>query len=239
MIQAQKLIETFQYMYDNNWGYIWGKYGQLWTEKQQKAATRETTVKYGARWIGHYVTDCSGAFYYAYKQFGEYIYHGSNTIWNKYCSAKGKLKAGAREDGQPIKPGTAVFLYDGTKRHHIGLYIGGDTCIEAKGTINGVTISRLSHWDEWGELRDVDYSNVTPVNIPVPKRLLRRGCKGNDVKELQETLNKWNHNVEALVTDGIFGPKTELMVKLFQDAAGIKVDGIVGPQTYEKLEEVA
>ena len=29
--------------------------------------------------------DCSGAFVYAYKQFGERIYHGSNRIVRVYC----------------------------------------------------------------------------------------------------------------------------------------------------------
>lgn len=29
--------------------------------------------------------DCSGAFVYAYKQFGESIYHGSNRIIRVYC----------------------------------------------------------------------------------------------------------------------------------------------------------
>ena len=29
--------------------------------------------------------DCSGAFVYAYRQFGERIYHGSNRIARVYC----------------------------------------------------------------------------------------------------------------------------------------------------------
>lgn len=240
MIGANKLIAWFQYMYDNGWGYIWGKSGQTWTEAMQAKATNEMAVKYGKRWIGHRVTDCSGAFVWAYKQEGETIYHGSNTIYksSKYTSARGELKNGVRADGEPIKPGTAVFLYDKEKKnyHHIGLYIGGDMCIEAKGTLYGVVTSRLNHWDNWAELAAVDYSMVEPVDPPKVKRTLRKGCKGDDVKELQEALNKWNAGFEALKVDGSFGKLTETAVKLFQNDKELKVDGIVGPQTWEALE---
>lgn len=241
MITARKLIEHFYYMYNNGWGYIWGKSGQIWTEKAQKAATREQTVKWGKKWIGKYVTDCSGAFVYAFRQEGEKIYHGSNTIWKKYCSAKGTLKKGVREDGEPMKPGTAVFLLKDGNRHHIGLYVGNDTVIEAKGTYYGVTVSRLNHWDEWGELKDVDYSDIDISDLNVKtdtRRMLRRGCKGDDVKALQEFLNTWNHGYEVLDTDGVFGPKTEAMVRIFQGCYGLKADGIVGPKTYAEIDKL-
>ena len=233
-IDANKLIAHFQYMYDNGWGYIWGTSGQVWTESKQKAATREMTIKYGAKWIGQYVTDCSGAFVYAFRQEGAKIYHGSNTIFKKYCSSKGKLVRGVREDGKPLKPGTAVFLVKDGNRHHIGLYIGGDMCIEAKGTINGVVTSRLDHWDEWGELSDVDYSKVKPINPEARKRTLRQGCKGDDVKELQLMLKEAGYALGEV--DGIFGRKTLAAVKLFQGSRGLKEDGIVGPQTWKALE---
>ena len=256
MVSAKKLIWWFYYMYNNGWGYIFGKSGQLWTQRMQDRATNAMAKKYGEKWIGHYVTDCSGAFVFAFKKEGEKIYHGSDTIFKKYCSAKGKLNKGVRADGEPIKPGTAVFLLKDGKRHHIGLYVGNNLCIEAKGTIYGVVTSALSHWDEWGELKDVDYldafdgfdvvdmksdsEGVTAVIAPVydTRRTLRRGCRGNDVKWLQETLNKWNQNIELLAVDGIFGRKTQAAVRLFQSDKEIRVDGIVGPQTYAKLDEI-
>lgn len=251
MISARKLIEWFYYMYNNNWGYIWGKSGQKWTQAMQDKATNSMAIKYGKKWIGHYVADCSGAFVFAYKKEGGKIYHGSNTIFKKYCSSTGKLKKGAREDGEEIRPGTAVFLLKDGNRHHIGLYVGNNLCIEAKGTPYGVVTSALSHWDEWGELKDVDYSDaeegLSTITIDT-RRTLRIACKGEDVKGLQNALNKWLEEVSAkdtvgsnlvpkLDVDGIFGRKTEAAVKLFQCYKEIKADGIVGPQTYSKLEE--
>lgn len=66
--------------------------------------------------------------------------------------------------------------------------------------------------------------------------LLKVGVKGNEVKALQEKLNSLGFNCGA--ADGIFGPKTEAAVKAFQQAHGLTVDGIAGPQTLAKIEEL-
>lgn len=244
MIKVPDLIAQFRQPLDEGWGYIWGAVGQIWTQAKQDAATRPMTVKYGQKWVGHRVIDCSGMFYRAYKNLGHSIYHGSNTIWLKYTGAKGKLLNGARADGQPIKPGTAVFLYrasDG-KRHHIGLYVGDGICIEAKGTINGVVTSRLDHWDEWGELSDVDYSDVKGETR---MQILRKGAAGDAVAALQDLLNQWyDEHIDntgtilsfmPLTVDGKFGSKTLSAVAAFQEAAGLPVDGIAGEQTQTAL----
>lgn len=51
--------------------------------------------------------------------------------------------------------------------------------------------------------------------------------RGEEVKVLQSKLN--------LIPDGIFGPLTAEAVKDFQRVNGIKADGIVGPETWSKL----
>jgi peptidoglycan hydrolase-like protein with peptidoglycan-binding domain len=40
-----------------------------------------------------------------------------------------------------------------------------------------------------------------------------------------------------LVVDGLFGPRTAAAVWAFQQAHGLIVDGIVGPQTWHSLLE--
>jgi len=169
-IKYQDLIAKFQYALDHNWGYIYGTAGVLWTQAKQNAATRKQTVEYGQQWVGHTVADCSGLFAWAFKQLGGYMYHGSNTMWDKYCTSKGKLKNGKRTDGQEMRPGTAVFVYDEEtgKRSHVGLYIGNGTVIEAAGTKQGVITTKVSNskWEEWGELKGVNYEGG---DIPVPE----------------------------------------------------------------------
>lgn len=164
-ILAAKLIEKFQYAYNNHWGYIMGTAGILWTQAKQNAITSDMAKKYGQQWVGHYVADCSGLFTWAFNQLGGYMYHGSNTMWNKYCTTKGSLSGGKRTDGKTLKPGTAVFvLKNGNDRSHVGLYIGNGEVIEASGTSTGVIKSKItnSKWAEWGELKGVDYGEETP-----------------------------------------------------------------------------
>lgn len=57
--------------------------------------------------------------------------------------------------------------------------------------------------------------------------LLKKGNRGESVKQLQKALN--------LYPDGIFGEVTEEAVKAFQNSNGLKQDGIVGDKTWEAL----
>jgi peptidoglycan hydrolase-like protein with peptidoglycan-binding domain len=57
--------------------------------------------------------------------------------------------------------------------------------------------------------------------------ILLRGLRGEPVRRLQEKLD-----VEA---DGIFGSGTEAGLKKYQQANGLKVDGIAGPDTFSHL----
>lgn len=118
------------------------------------------------------VVDCSGAFTYAFKLHGQYIYHGSNTIWRKYTTQKGKI--GDLE----LVPGMAVFRWkkegepakyarDGEENfYHIGLYIGNGQVIEAKGVLYGVIISSVAGWTHCARLTGVEYTlQDTPVVV--------------------------------------------------------------------------
>ena len=164
--------------------------GILWTQEKQNATTNVYAKQYGQKWVGHYVADCSGLFSWAFNQLGGYMYHGSNTMWNKYCTAQGKLVNGKRSDGQTLKPGTAVFKLKGTNdRSHVGLYIGNDEVIEASSTETGVITTKItnSKWAEWGELKGVDYTtqatNVSMVGSAVVndvKVALRAGPSKKD-----------------------------------------------------------
>lgn len=167
---ASALVAKFRYALDNKWGYIYGKCGQIWTEANQKAATREMTVKYGRQWIGHHVADCSGLFVWAFKELGGYIYHGSNTMYRDYCTEKGQLSGGKRTDGKELLVGTALFTGSENDHGHVALYIGSGLVIEAHGTKKGVIQSSLSdkRWTYWGTLKGVEYNNNGGDPVPEP-----------------------------------------------------------------------
>lgn len=174
MIKVNELINLFQKALSEKWGYIWGAAGETWTQAKQNAATREQTVKYGQKWVGRRVSDCSGLFYWAFKQLGGYMYHGSNTMFKSYSTASGTLKSGKRTDGEELKPGTAVYKYNTSDGyHHVGLYVGNNQVIEAKGTAYGVVSSKPSDgWTHWGELKGVDYESVVDEKKEEPMEIL-------------------------------------------------------------------
>ena len=64
---------------------------------------------------------------------------------------------------------------------------------------------------------------------------LKKGSKGQAVKDLQEALKALGQPVGAI--DGVFGKQTEDAVKAFQTLSGIEPDGIVGPVTWLNIDE--
>ncbi len=66
------------------------------------------------------------------------------------------------------------------------------------------------------------------------ERVLRMGMEGTDVALLQQLLaQKGFYKSDAI--DGIFGKMTENAVREFQRSKNLKVDGIVGPETFSAL----
>lgn len=65
--------------------------------------------------------------------------------------------------------------------------------------------------------------------------VLRKGSKGVNVSVLQNHMNRVYPAYSRLRVDGDFGPATEAVVREFQRRAGLVVDGIVGPKTWQRL----
>ena len=81
----------------------------------------------------------------------------------------------------------------------------------------------------------------TPGPPRYPGQVIRTGATGRAVRQIQARLNilaKGKHAVlrgEPLTVDGEFGPKTDRVVKAFQQRHRLTADGEVGPKTWEKL----
>jgi hypothetical protein len=78
----------------------------------------------------------------------------------------------------------------------------------------------------------------TPVTVAAPVAakedfdampILKEGSKGAAVKILQKQLG-------GLTADGDFGPNTKKAVIAFQTKHGLKAEGVVGPATWDALE---
>jgi len=64
---------------------------------------------------------------------------------------------------------------------------------------------------------------------------LKKGAKGQAVKDLQEALEALGLKPGAV--DGVFGRQTEDAVKAFQKLKGLEVDGIAGAITWLNVDE--
>lgn len=113
--------------------------------------------------------DCSGLFVKCFRDQGASIYHGSNTIYRKYCSDKGKLTSVSQ-----LKPGMAVFKWNSNTPakfnddlgdfQHIGLVTGVNPLriVHASSAAGCVTTdTKIGKWAYWGKLNNVDYGEST------------------------------------------------------------------------------
>ncbi|PSR15452.1 peptidoglycan-binding protein, partial [filamentous cyanobacterium CCP3] len=75
-----------------------------------------------------------------------------------------------------------------------------------------------------------------PLPAPTQGQLLRLTnpfTTGDAVRSLQQALARAGI---AIAADGIFGPATDRAVRQFQASRGLVADGIVGPQTWARLQ---
>lgn len=181
--------------------------------------------------------DCRGFTWWLLHQVGiEISKVGATTQYN---TASDWVERGLTKDMPNLV--CPVFMYrksDG-KMAHTGMHVG-----------DGVIIHCTSN----GGVKYGDLSNTSWTHYAIPKglytseeierargreimRTLKMGCSGDDVKRLQETLNKLGFKCGT--PDGIFGAKTKTAVMVFQSAYGLKADGIVGTQTRTALQKAA
>ena len=97
--------------------------------------------------------DCSGLFVKAYRDQGASIYHGSNTIYRKYCAEKGKLTSVSQ-----LKPGMAVFKWNPNTPEKFNDSAAG--CV--------TTDEKLGKWAYWGWLKDVAKTDSLPPTPAEP-----------------------------------------------------------------------
>lgn len=223
--------------YAKRYGYVLGAQGHLyskelaekWGAAKRANKSKSYFVNSCAHWFGRLVTDCSGMIVEAFRAYKpEFGDKTADYFYNSYTVERGPVST------MPEEKGLIVW-----KKGHIGIYIGNEKVIEARGYKYGVVVSKLStqKWTNWGRLKDVAYQ---PVAEPKPefRRVLqyKRGkatMRGDDVLALQKLLAK-----KAQFTgtaDGSYGPITKQAVVSFQLENGLNGLGRAGKKTIEKL----
>ncbi len=119
--------------------------------------------------------------------------------------------------------------------YHVGVYMGDGTVVHAKGRDDGVVREPISAagWNRFGCLKCWGGSHATVTYTRLLKNVGKPYLKGDDVRVVQRALEKKGYFMEDV--DGIFGPKTEQAVTVFQQAVRLTADGIVGPKTWAAL----
>lgn len=231
ILTAKQLVEFVKKAVADEWGYVWGGQGQLYTkelaEKWGKAQRSGKSNYYYtvscARWIGHIIVDCSGLIVEAFRSVKPSYSDRSSSGFYSQCVEKGAIKT------IPEIPGLCVW-----RQGHIGIYIGGGEVIEAGGYKHGVKVTPLNKpatgkaWTNWGKLKDVDYS-VVP-GLP------DAGEGESDVMNVKDKTQAaaWQNSLivagfrgdmnPALL--GQWGSKSEAATRAFQKANGLPQTGL-------------
>lgn len=234
MITASELVSLFRVMWAGDWEYVWG------------GASKGKV-------------DCSGAIVYAYKQYGQKIYHGSNRMARVHVERLIPIDEALR-DGLVV-PGMAAFRSHepGSSKHSIsaqykegGSYYNGDLrdyyhvgivdtdtewVLNAAGTSNDFERHPLrENWSHVAKLLEVDYDAPFEEETDMidDHETIRKGAKGPAVVSMQGLLRRRGYDIEA---DGKFGNATRDALKAFQASVGLAADGICGPLTWAALRE--
>ena len=150
------LVEWAKQAQAHGWGYVWGSYGEVLTQKTLNSKAKQYPDEVGSKadfikthWLGRRTADCIGlikGYGWLNTQTGAIEYGtngmpdiGADTMFNN-ATEKGTI------DTLPEIPGLALW-HSG----HIGIYIGGGKVIHAANTHAGVNISDVSgsgftHW---------------------------------------------------------------------------------------------
>lgn len=156
--------------------------------------------------------DCSGLVHQSYVHAGLKL---ADSTADGYMSQAVKVSRSA------LKPGMLVRPHKG----HIQIYAGNGRIVEAPK--RGVPIREVPMWG----FLDGGYFRGTFASVfashKYPGYLIRRGSTGTNVRLIQA--------VVKTTADGVFGPKTESAVKVYQRKHGLSADGIVGPATWRVM----
>lgn len=179
--------------------------------------------------------DCSGLVCWALCECGakpKGFDTTANGLYKSYTTAISK---------HDLRDGDLCFKVKDGKAHHVGIFINGQI-VEAKGRAYGVVSSSVSSsWNAFGRLNIKWDADPTPKPSKfVLTRVLRKGDKGNDVKEMQKLLLANGERLKKFGADGSFGTETLDAVRSFQRKHEgkpyyLKVDGAVGKNTITAL----
>ncbi len=161
---GRDLAEFAEIAWENQWGYVWGAFGQVLDEEGLSLRLTMYPVDVGAyeqiireKWMGRRVADCMGLIkgYCWYDPATGSIGYATSVMPDIGTE---DLFAAATVTGPletiPETPGLIVYA-----QGHVGVYIGDGQVIEALCTEGGVVKTELTgrNWTHWLECPYIEY----------------------------------------------------------------------------------
>lgn len=205
-------------------GYLCGIQGGAW------CAMTVSTAIYEA--CGNSKTDAKAIMH------GIWPYSACNQV---YDAAPAAYK-GRRGSWTPIPGDIIVFSSNGSTREHTGMVekVDGTYVYTIEGNKSNMCkrcTYRLTDSYIYGYIRPL-YSDAKSSGNSQSSggtTTLRKGSTGTNVVTLQSRLISLGYSCGSAGADGDFGTATLSAVKLFQQANGLEVDGVVGAKTWAAL----
>ncbi len=221
------------------WPYVFGAWGEDCTpsNRRRRARSDHPTIVTACpalngkscadcKWgIGVRMYDCRGFTRWLIQQVGlDIAGQGATSQYN--TNANWVRKGPISEMPDCV---CCVFRKKGNSMEHTGMHVGGGVVIDCSVNVRSVGMSGWTHY-----AIPVGLYSEEEIPVEIVKPTLRKGNRGDNVKELQETLNRLGYDCGN--ADGVFGTKTKQAVEAFQRASGLAVDGVVGKNTWAALE---
>lgn len=245
--KAKKVVELAKsYL---GYPYVFGAWGEACTPANRKRRARsdhptivsKCPVLNGTRgatcetckWHNTKIFDCRGFTYDCLKEAGAVALDGGGCT-TQYKTASNWVQKGEIKDMPNVV--CCVFQYNKStgKMAHTGLHIGDGDIIHCSVNVQTGSVSDKA-WTHYaipvGLYDDKEIKNAGEVKV---MRTVKKGSKGTEVQQLQTMLNALGYDCGT--ADGIFGTKTDVAVRAFQQKEGLLIDGIVGKQTWMLLE---
>lgn len=160
-VTNKQLVDCFTRYLNEQWGYVYGARGELYTqavaenwerEKRQVPEGKWSKEHYFtrdcAKWFDHNVADCMGGLICALSEYDNGI---AAQLSENF---RGQIKESGTINTLPNISGLVIW-----KEGHVGLYVGGGYAIEFRGTDYGCIKTKVEdrYWTHWGKIKGVEY----------------------------------------------------------------------------------
>ncbi len=136
------------------------------------------------------------------------------------------------------EPGDVVIFWResiNSWKGHVGLFVGYSRDLTRVYCLGGNQNDQVGI-SAYGNDRVIGFRRLNPVEkIKLGEKKLKRGDSGSDVRKLQSSLNQIG--ISPGTIDGIFGPKTEKALMIFQSSLEIEPSGVLDNITKTLIQE--